>query len=805
MNTTLTKAAVGLLLLAGAAARAEKGDLDNAFLDRELQRTKPDYVIYRPHAEAKYDDHGNEHLHVFRGKDGSLCALWTMSRHEGTFTQRPVFAKSRDDGRTWSEPKCILNDPIDPKTGRNMGSWAAAAVSKSGRIYVFYLKHLGDVGDHERGDLAIRYSDDAGETWSPETIREIPRSFCDPDTPGSSIGMFPWMNAYRLANGDVMFALSHYWKNDKCRPAGKGWPEHQCDCEFARLDDIDRDPEPKDMKITFLAKDDKGLRAPFWTAPTRYRCGEEPALVELPDGRLFCVYRNTEGHVWYSVSEDHGVTWRPDEMLRYSDDGEGVLHPLAPCPMFRVSGNEYVLFTHNHDGRNGDLKPRIEWNWRSPLYILKGEFRPGAHQPIWFSRPKEYMNNGDVTITRRDLAMYGDLTIEKDGPVFWYPDRKFFLLGKKIGRDLLDSLPVPKLGDAQVLPERKVCLELPPGPGNPRNSEGDFIELKDGRILFAYTRFNGSHGDDHGSAEIAVRESSDGGRTWSPKDAVLVRNEGGQNVMSVSFLRLRDGRIALFYLVKNSARDCRPVLRVSSDEAKTWSAPVKCVADADVGYYVLNNARAIQLKSGRLVLPLARHGWNAQANGGKGSWENAADLMTALSDDGGRTWRLGKGRLAPKDPYGKRVVTQEPGAVELKDGRVRMWARTDRGIQWAAVSEDGGETFGPAKPWKFYSPLAPATVERLKDGRLVAVWNDHEGHPELRERGPKWGGGVRAPLVLAFSSDDGESWTGRHVVEGDLDGWQCYIACREIGGNLLLGYCLKQGLAWSRVSGYFLK
>ena len=127
MNTTLTKAAVGLLLLAGAAARAEKGDLDNAFLDRELQRTKPHYVIYRPHAEAKYDDHGNEHLHVFRGKDGSLCALWTMSRHEGTFTQRPVFAKSRDDGRTWSEPKCILNDPIDPKTGRNMGSWAAAA------------------------------------------------------------------------------------------------------------------------------------------------------------------------------------------------------------------------------------------------------------------------------------------------------------------------------------------------------------------------------------------------------------------------------------------------------------------------------------------------------------------------------------------------------------------------------------------------------------------------------------------------------------------------------------------------------
>ena len=44
-------------------------------------------------------------------------------------------------------------------------------------------------------------------------------------------------------------------------------------------------------------------------------------------------------------------------------------------------------------------------------------------------------------------------------------------------------------------PQEKVdfrpALELPPGPGNPRNSEGDFIELKDGRVLYAYSRFNG--------------------------------------------------------------------------------------------------------------------------------------------------------------------------------------------------------------------------------------------------------------------------------------------------------------------------
>jgi hypothetical protein len=38
---------------------------------------------------------------------------------------------------------------------------------------------------------------------------------------------------------------------------------------------------------------------------------------------------------------------------------------------------------------------------------------------------------------------------------------------------------------AQAGPTR--VLELPPGPGNPRNSEGAFVTLKDGRILFVYS------------------------------------------------------------------------------------------------------------------------------------------------------------------------------------------------------------------------------------------------------------------------------------------------------------------------------
>src|SRR5688500_4899862 len=74
---------------------------------------------------------------------------------------------------------------------------------------------------------------------------------------------------------------------------------------------------------------------------------------------------------------------------------------------------------------------------------------------------------------------------------------------------------------------------LPPTQGNPRNSEGAFVTLKDGRILLVYTRFTGGRAD-HAAAELASRVSADNGRTWSDKDEVVVpRGDAGMNVMSV--------------------------------------------------------------------------------------------------------------------------------------------------------------------------------------------------------------------------------------------------------------------------------
>ncbi len=324
----------------------------------------------------------------------------------------------------------------------------------------------------------------------------------------------------------------------------------------------------------------------------------------------------------------------------------------------------------------------------------------------------------------------------------------------------------------------EVTLRLPPTSGNPRNSEGDFIQLKDGRVLFVYTHFTGG-GDDHASAHLAGRYSSDGGKTWDAADTRILDNEAGFNIMSVSLLRLADGRIAMFYLSKESLQDCRPVVRFSTDEAATWSPPQTVIPDSQVGYYVLNNDRVIQLKDGRLVMPMALHNspkWE------KPDW--AGRVLCYLSDDSGSTWRPSKTILETLDPAsGKRRLAQEPGVVELRDGRVMMFVRSDAGSQQISHSADGGESWSPLVPSTLLSPTSPATIERIPGSdRLICVWNDHTHiAAELR--------GKRTPLSLAISDDEGKTWRQSITLFDNPDGWYCYTAIEFSKDAMLLGHC----------------
>jgi len=346
-------------------------------------------------------------------------------------------------------------------------------------------------------------------------------------------------------------------------------------------------------------------------------------------------------------------------------------------------------------------------------------------------------------------------------------------------------------------------LELTQGPNNPRNSEGAFLLCGDGRILFAYSRYSGTckvipsfFTDDEAPCVIACRTSRDKGETWSGDEVLARHDRADGNVMSPSFLRLDARNVLLFYLRKDVSADRTSLRKVlclrSHDDGLTWDPPRECPAVENAGCNVLNNDRAVRLKTGRILLPIARHTCV------KGNFDAAASLFCLYSDDAGETWRETKAFFAYDGD--KKVVTQEPGLVELLDGRVLMFARTDTGRQWYAYSSDGGISWGKPFASDIHSPCSPATIKRLSNGELMMIFNDHEGRNLLAQAQ------VRAPLSVAISTDEGRTWARRRLLENKVYGefyaryWYCYTGMLELEDRILLSYVSGWGLATSRIT-----
>jgi len=97
-----------------------------------------------------------------------------------------------------------------------------------------------------------------------------------------------------------------------------------------------------------------------------------------------------------------------------------------------------VLFIHNHDGHYKNYGPTDTSFHRRPIYLVPGRYQAGAQQPVWFDEPNFFMDHGGVTLGkpgtrgRLDLAFYSSFTVRDGKAVLWYPDRKFFLLGRVI-------------------------------------------------------------------------------------------------------------------------------------------------------------------------------------------------------------------------------------------------------------------------------------------------------------------------------------------------------------------------------------
>jgi len=340
---------------------------------------------------------------------------------------------------------------------------------------------------------------------------------------------------------------------------------------------------------------------------------------------------------------------------------------------------------------------------------------------------------------------------------------------------------------------RTIIKDFAPIGENARNSEGAFITLNNGDILFVYSRYCTVSGHDNAPADLYGAISKDEGVTFGEPFPIVKCEEikNAANLMSVSMLRLNNGDIGLFFLRKSihssikGLFNCQPCLMRSSDEGKTWK-DFQVIEEEEL-YLVLNNDRVIKLDDGTIVFMIARHDAYKKDDSEFGAYEllSAYDVMY-ISEDDGKTWKK-QGSIDKIYTFGSGL--QEPGIIQKQDGSLYCFIRTDLGFQLESFSKDKGKTWTTPRPSRFTSPISPMTMKRLANGDIMAVWNPvplYNGRSQMVDG--VWTGG-RNPLVYAISKDDGKTWSDYKEIENDERSGFCYIALHETENAILLGYC----------------
>lgn len=393
-----------------------------ANLAADILVNKPDYVVYVPQENFQVlSDRYNDHFQVIAREDGVLVAFWTQAGHESNIDQHIAFSKSTDHGLTWSPVQVLAGSP-NVKNPKLIASWQQPMVSKSGRIYVLWNQQVRNTWSHTGACFGI-YSDDCGETWSAPKQVKIPRTFKDPQDPATPTTWCNWQRPLRLGENGKFYVGSSHRRN-----AG------ECAIDFWQFENIDEDPEVQDIKITVLSGEpDQVLKL---SPPSQFgeEC-EEAGIVKLPDGRLFCIMRTDGGFPFWSQSRDSGKTWDRPKPLLNRDGGKPFLHPRSPCPIYDWKGCEaasgyYFALVHN----KFDFTQKTSWQTRGPLFLIAGKFMPDAEQPVWFLDPKPFADRPTGN------SFYTSYTVQDGKGVLWFPDRKYFLLGREIGPEWFEGI-----------------------------------------------------------------------------------------------------------------------------------------------------------------------------------------------------------------------------------------------------------------------------------------------------------------------------------------------------------------------------
>ena len=214
----------------------------------------------------------------------------------------------------------------------------------------------------------------------------------------------------------------------------------------------------------------------------------------------------------------------------------------------------------------------------------------------------------------------------------------------------------------------------------------------------------------------------------------LVNEEWRKPCYNPVLFQTADGKLMLFYKIGYGVSDWRGFYIASKNNGKSWSKPVALPE----GFLGPIKNKPVYV-NGRMICPSS-----TEAGGWKFHFE--------ISDDHGKTWKY-VGPLE-SDP----ILCIQPSILILSDGRLMALGRTKNARLAVTYSNDNGDTWSKVTLSELPNNNSGTDAVTLKDGRHVVVYNDFATIPGT----PK---GLRTPLALIVSDDDGRTWKQKIVLE----------------------------------------
>lgn len=297
------------------------------------------------------------------------------------------------------------------------------------------------------------------------------------------------------------------------------------------------------------------------------------------------------------------------------------------------------------------------------------------------------------------------------------------------------------------------------------------IELENGDVLAAW--FGGSWEKNPDVNIWMARRTKDG---WGTP--YLVAETWGIALWNPVLYLREDGRIILFYKEGETIPEWKTMVKYSDDQGYTFSAS-KPLVEGDVGGRGPVKNKPIRLINGNLVAPASLESDTV--------WDAFADL----SSDGGQTWhasqwipvhRVGYNMpdrvYDPKHLYGKGLI--QPSLWESKPDHVHALMRSTSSAIYRSDSTDGGNSWCCAYQIGLPNNNSGLDLVKLPSGGLVLAYNPVGNLPNYYK-------GPRTPLVLSYSSDNGNTWEELLTLE-DTQGDYAYPAIIANEKEILLTY-----------------